>query len=115
MVMLLPSVTVPPEVLPRVKLLMVVLPDKVKVPKAPVPPIEIFEFVVVTKEFPFGVNVPFIVKVLDPTERFPASKMIVPTITRLADKETPLELLILVVIPDPVGCPFPMVWADDPL
>ena len=103
MVMSLPIVTVPPEVLAKVKLLIVVLPDNVNVPNAPVPPIEIFELVVVTRELPLGVKVPFIVKVLDPTERLPASKIIVPTITRLADKETPLELLILVVIPDPVG------------
>ena len=101
--MLLPRSTVPPEVLLNVKLLIVVLPDKVNVPKAPVPPIEIFDAEVVSKELPLGVNVPFIVRVLDPTERLPASKIIVPTMTRFADNETPEELLILVVIPDPVG------------
>ena len=109
MVRALPSVTEPPEVLFSTKLLIVVLPERDKVPNAPVPPIEIFESVVVTRKFELGVKVPFIVNVLEPTERLPLSKIIVPTITKLADKETPLALLILVVIPAPVGCPSPMV------
>lgn len=84
MVSALPSVTDPEEVLLSVKLLIVVLPDSERVPKFPVPPITMFELVVATSELELGVNVPFIVNVFDPMERFPLSRMIVPTITRLA-------------------------------